>query len=381
MHTSSITKSIATFKLAIFFAAFTLSGCATMGNSFFSGSAQGINKTVSSDINAAVINTRREAASLSAKDIKIVESKKDEALLASPERVLKGTARSISGIQIVDAELFMVKPDYTDGYLVLNEGFGENKYSILSFEKEGSYDSEFFNFIYLLANDSGEISSLTLLGSKYKQDGKNFTAYEGTLIFPGVNVDWQNYRDAYKIDFGYQIPQQSEFEQTIAKAKDQSKKINSLISTLNNTQIQIDNNKAKISDIQLTIKKSSNPGPLEDEIKLLNGEIEKLKNQISGLEPEVEYKMSDLMHLRSSIDSQFAEFTQSNQYTWLPARDQNRYFSRWEAAASIDTDIEKYMNDLRQFITYYGKLKNAYESMKRKISQYNIQQKDPMLKN
>ena len=47
---------------------------------------------------------------------------------------------------------------------------------------------------------------LTLFGNKFKLNGQGYTAYEGTLLYPGKLLDWSNYADAYKIDFGYQIP-------------------------------------------------------------------------------------------------------------------------------------------------------------------------------
>lgn len=366
--------------LSIVALTFTLAGCGSMSSQFFSdSSATGISITQLQEISTSVDTIRNKAASGSAEHL-IYTPHPIQPILNEASLALRGLAKNIDGSSSFDIDLMLSKPNYNEGYLNVRLPGGVEQWKIIAFKNLGSYDGNNFEFTYLVVNPAGEILSLVVLGAEYKLEESAFLAYEGTLMKPGPELNWAQSNRAYKIDFGYQMPLTTVYETKIKKAEKDAQQIGLLISRMRTIEQNISKKEAEINSLFEKLNTTSQADVLELEIEQARADMRELRSSLESSKPECEKKIIALINLRQNISNEYKSFIQSNQYTWLPAKDQNDYFSRWKKVDGVDKTLRQHIESSKPFISNFTGIEKAYGELTMLIASNNNLGTDPIAK-
>ena len=358
-------------------------GCSSVAkqlNDAFADEFSGLNKSTADEIVSSANDTRIKAPEISATNIIYKEQKQDSIEAVEPTLALKGVAKSLKNSNAHNVSLFMDKPNYHEGKLVIDINGTSEIWPIVAFKNRGEYNGNFFEFVYLLSNNRGEMRSLVIVGNEFKEDESRFIAYEGTLIVPGDGPNWKRWSNAYKIDFGYKLPKRTIYSESLLEAKNKAKEVDKQLKSMKKQRAGIEAKSAAIASLVEKMKTLENKITIQSEIDQKNAEKLLVEEALQTAKIEIEKNLIDLIKVRERISYEYAAFVQTNQYTWLPPKEQNKHYKKWQGTASVDTSIDVFMEDLVSFIGDFQQINFNHEGMIYTINENNNEGKNPIKK-
>ena len=246
--------------------------------------------------------------------------------------VLVGDGIDVANQPRVRMTLHLEKNAYARGRLELAAEDGSlQQWPIIAFDHQGRADGE-FEFIYLLAPEDFPPSYLVLIGGTYDDGQTKRWGLEGTLIVPAASGAVEPWRQAYKIDFGYEFPVVPEYQSNLESLN------TTLDALLEGLEIFSETSEELAA---LTLDLAGLGGDDKETRGTLRAKIRMVDQQLSQQLTAMENGAEAWIKARKELANQYAEFSQSNAYNWAKPDRQREYFSLWSESEALDLEFEQ----------------------------------------
>lgn len=336
------------------FLPFVLGACAQGG---LKRGPSGLSPRLVEQASLVVGQTRAQFPQYSGKAIpyQIRESRLEN--LPPPEIALRGVGRSMTpGLQdevskSISLSLFVDKDTYTEGYLKVKKGGGEEFWPIVAFDHTGRADSG-FGFTYLLATPRGELRYLVVIGGGYQEKGQGFYGFEGTLIHPEPSKKLEKWKRAYKIDFGYKFPSPPAFPAKVAAAGKLFEELGGDTRKVERLQHDLAEARSGFASLQRGPPGKTPPEEKERALTRAKTRADNLEEALVEQVAATEAKFHRYYRVRRELAGNFSNFLKTNYYLWRNLAGKQALFDQWKVVEShhdrVDLMVLQFMNNLRE---------------------------------
>ena len=269
---------------------------------------------------------------------------------------LKGKGVRIQrGVQIGKPEqrpfaLHLDRESRAHGYLVVG-GSGEGntqgeRWPIVAYALSGNARKD-FRFTYLLQGPDGGLRYLVLIGGAFSRAKEEFHGFEGTLIQPGPEGSLVNWRQAHKIDFGYEFPKTPPHQQKVEQADGLFKELGREIPATGRAREHLAGLRADVKDTRRRAATGNDPKAVE-KLPKLEKELEQAEAEWPPRIQGIEEKLLRYYNLREALSGEFRDYLSSNPYTWKDLRGQRAVFDAWKVVEYHHPAIDELV------VTYLG---------------------------
>lgn len=349
----------------------------------FQAGPGGVPPRVTEGVSLVVGQTRAQFPERSGTAIPFeMRSHGDEAL-PTAEPALKGQGVSMTpGLQKeqprrITVELHLDKPGYSSGFLKVQpqKGAGE-VWPVVAFDKKGEPTGQ-FDFIYVLAAPDGRLHYLALIGGRFEQDEQEFAGFEGTLILPGQGNDLENWRRAYKIDFGYRFPLPPVHEGKVDEAVGLFNALQRDVKEVQRLQASIAAAEGRVATLQVRPSDQETAEQREKALQDSQAQAAKLEESQTALIVATEGRFLRYYELRAAIALEYALFVESNLYRWQSRAGKQAYYERWRVVEFHHPRIDEAVAQFILHLEDKGKLKRARADALNTITSQNNWAKNP----
>jgi hypothetical protein len=357
---------------AILFAAVLLSGCAQHDLDLGRG---GFSAEDSARLSLALAQVRAQAPAASVSGLPYVSRPEPEGL-PEPELALTGEATGLSrGFQTgqkprLRLALYLDKSSYTRGYAKVTQGgSAEEVWRIVAYELRGQADRD-FQFTYLLADPTGNLRTLMLLGGTYREAETDLAAIEGVMFFPDPAPHTKRYSPAewataFPFGFVLKEPATPAYVALTTQAEDLFREIDRDVPDLDRLAQRIDNLAAEADAAPAAGAPSGDPAaatPPTDTPKPASPDDprrKELEQQLRQRSALAQAKAVHYYQLRGEADSAFAAYLGTNGYIWRDADGQQDAFTKWEILSKQSDTFEDRVAHLLPYVPEPQKLDQA----------------------
>lgn len=342
----------------------SLGGCAAQG---LPQRAGGLPYNEAVQISLVVAQTRAQFPELSARNLR----HRPRSLPPAGKRVavvhvLQGEGVAVQpGIQtgrpsLVKLKVFLQKPGYDAGRIeIAVDGRREETWPIVAHDQRGDPEGA-FEFLYVLVTPAGAVRYLALVGGSYRERGRKFFAFEGTLIVPGKGPRAAAWKLAYKINFGFRFAVRPEHEPLLAQARRLFRGFAGQVKELEGLQRRIEAARKKGAT---STAAGAKPSPLPNEFNQRRAALQKA--------------LFRYYRLRERIAASFGRFAASNFYRWLPPARQRQYFAAWQKGTGHHPEIDRLTRRARPFMKNPASLDAVRAKAMGQVRRWRNVEKDP----
>lgn len=275
---------------------------------------------------------------------------------APGKQVLTGKGESLEpGLQMAQKSqlkltLYLSKPDYNQGNAKLNfDDRGEETWPVVAYTHRGEPDDT-FEYIYSLRATDGQLRYLVVAGGPFKAGGEEFYAYEGTLLYPGLDFSSETWQKAYHLNFGSRFPNHPKYSDQVKQAQRQIRVLDRVMAFLLDDTEALKKTNLRLSSARQRALGMSNIQRHKKALNALREEGESLENAIKTRKAKAQEHLLKFYSIRREISEGYASFVKSNHFSWQPINVQTRFKGDWKKAWALDARSERHFGDLSQLL-------------------------------
>ena len=334
-------------------------------------------------LSVIVLQTHSQFPELSGTDLPFEAWPEPPQDAARPELALRGEGVSVEpGLQSgartrLRAALFVDKRHYAQGWLeVTLADKAAERWPIVAYELRGN-PRDTFQFIYVLAQPDGQLRYLVLIGGAYEKEGAKYHGFEGTLITPGAGRDLEQWRQGYKLDFGYRLPTPPAHALKVEQAAQHFRDIRVDVERLERLRRSIAATEGELAALNAAQPTPELAARHRSAIRQQETRLEQLNLERDALVGTAEARIVAYYGLRQAIATEFAAYLEANAYLWLDADGRQQAFERWKTVEFHHPQIDEWVAAYLTHQPETAKVLDARTAAMEEIARQDNWAKDP----
>ncbi|MBI4081532.1 MAG: hypothetical protein HY423_02870 [Candidatus Lambdaproteobacteria bacterium] len=331
-----------------------------------------------------VAQTRAQFPELSAVGLAYTPRPAPRQAPGAPELVLRGGGTSISpGVQVepgssAQVALYLRKPGYAEGYAeVAVDGRPARAWRIVAFDQRGHPDKS-FEFLYALADPDGTLHYLAVVGGLYRQAEAEALGIEATLVDPGPAAQLDDWKRAFRIDFGKRFPAVPVYhglvEEAVARFRDLDRDVPAL-EGLRQPIAEGDDRLRRLREAPLA--EGETQAARDAATAEAAARVAGFREQLAAGVAAAETTFLGYYALRAKLDAEYAAFHETNHYRWLSAERQQGFYDHWKQVELHHPAIDELVGRFLPYLKDAAKLLAARSQAMELIRRNDNWDKDP----